>query len=176
MEGSDWALKGSDGALVVLKGNLGGSSEVLEGLDGASGGSQGHLGPELALSILLSAMDVKLDSTYYMQDTKTLLNKVFIDLKKLMIFSQILHKSSWNLPTIISGLSYTAIHHEIRQRSLIFLWNGMGPPDAQMGPLDAQMGPQGAQMGPQEAQMWPAKCGGSNGILKKFCLGLWRFV
>ena len=75
MEGSDWALKGSDGALDVLKGNLGGSSEVLEGLDGASGGSQGHLGPELALSILLSAMDVKLDSTYYMQDTKTLLNE-----------------------------------------------------------------------------------------------------
>ena len=61
--------------LVVLNGNLGGSSEVLEGLDGASGGSQGHLGPELALSILLSAMDVKLDSTYYMQDTKTLLNE-----------------------------------------------------------------------------------------------------
>ena len=51
----------------------------------------------------------------------------------------------------------------------------MGPLDAQMGPLDAQMGPQGAQMSPQEAQMWPAKCGGSNGILKKFCLGLWRF-
>ena len=65
----------ADRALVVLKGNLGGSSEVLEGLDGASGGSQGHLGPELALSILLSAMDVKLDSTYYMQDTKTLLNE-----------------------------------------------------------------------------------------------------
>ena len=51
----------------------------------------------------------------------------------------------------------------------------MGPLDAQMGPLDAQMGPQGAQMGPQEAQMWPAKCGGSNGILKKFYWGLWRF-
>ena len=65
----------ADRALVVLKGNLGGSSEFLEGLDGASGGPQGHLGPELALSILLSAMDVKLDSTYYMQDTKTLLNE-----------------------------------------------------------------------------------------------------
>ena len=46
--------------LVVLNGNLGGSSEVLEGLafDGASGGSKGHLGPELVLSILLSTTDM----------------------------------------------------------------------------------------------------------------------
>ena len=49
LEGSDLALKGSDGALNVLNGNLGGSSEVLEGLDGASASPQEHLGPELAL-------------------------------------------------------------------------------------------------------------------------------